>query len=560
MKEKRFFVPLDLDINKSETVLELYQELESEKILGTPDSLKSWILKWSELESVLSESMSRRYVAMTINTQDEKASKDYNYFVENIDPIMSEYGDLLRKKLVQHPSLLDLKDEFGLWFESVKVALDLFNAKNIPLETKLAQDVQKYQGITGTMSVDFNGKTYTLSQMSPFLESPDASVREKAWRLIGNRRLKDKDRLDDSFDELFKTRIAIAKNTGSTDYLDYIFRAKGRIDYTPKDCRDFHESIEKIVLPALKEIYQQRKTQMGLTSLRPWDLNVDPLHRPALKPFENSTELLKKSAKIFKKMHPKTARWFQTLIDQNLIDLDSRIGKAPGGYQIGFDESRVPFIFMNASGTDRDAYTLFHEAGHAFHQFAMAKQPIVAYRDIPSEFAEVASMSMELIVMSDLSEFYSPEDAKRSTRGQLEDIIWLFPWVASIDQFQHELYTRPNHNATDRKEIWRGIMDRFDAGVDYSGLEEFRDYLWQKQLHLFEVPFYYIEYAIAQLGALQVWANYKKDPQKALDQLFTAESLGSSQKLPQLFKTAGIQFDFSPKTIEPLIQNVLESL
>jgi len=215
---------------------------------------------------------------------------------------------------------------------------------------------------------------------------------------------------------------------------------------------------------------------------------------------------------------------------------------------------------MNASGTDRDAYTLFHEAGHAFHQFAMAKQPIVAYRDIPSEFAEVASMSMELIVMSDLSEFYSPEDAKRSTRGQLEDIIWLFPWVASIDQFQHELYTRPNHNATDRKEIWRGIMDRFDAGVDYSGLEEFRDYLWQKQLHLFEVPFYYIEYAIAQLGALQVWANYKKDPQKALDQLFTAESLGSSQKLPQLFKTAGIQFDFSPKTIEPLIQNVLESL
>jgi len=299
---------------------------------------------------------------------------------------------------------------------------------------------------------------------------------------------------------------------------------------------------------------------MGLPALRPWDMDGDALGRPALKPFTKGDELIAKSEKLFQRLHPQHGTWFSELRARKLIDPDSRLGKAPGGYQIGLDESRVPFIFMNAAGTNGDLYTLLHEAGHAFHQFAMADQPIVAFRDIPSEFAEVASMGMELLASSDLSDFYSPADAKRSRIDELSDIFRLFPWIAMVDSFQHELYSRPNHGASERKEIWLSIMDRFDAGVDWSGLEDARAYQWQKQLHIFEVPFYYVEYGIAQLGALQVWDNARKDLRKAIDQLIAAERLGNSRPLPELFQTAGIRFDFSTRTMEPLIQGVWDEL
>lgn len=559
--KKRTFVPNNFNPDNTTEVKALYEQLKETIIPQNKTDLREWILKWSELESVLAEVSSRRYVAMTMNTQDEKAATDYASFIEHIDPIMNEYGDLLRKKMMNHPTISQLEPEFGIWFRSVRIALDLFKNENIPLETAVHQEIQAYQKITGSMSVDFEGKTYTLPQMAPFLESSDRNIRQKAWELTSKRRLADRDRLDDAFNKLFQLRIQISQNTGISNYLDYIFKAKGRFDYTPKDCQNFHTSIEKIILPALRQIYKKRRETMGLTSLRPWDLQCDPLARKPLKPYKDGVDLIEKCNSFFKKLHPKTAKWFQIMVDQHLIDPDSRIGKAPGGYQIGFDESALPFIFMNSAGTDRDMYTLFHEGGHSFHQFAMADQPIIAYRDIPSEFAEVASMSMELIATSDLSSFYPiPKEAQRSVFGQLEDVIWLFPWVASIDSFQHELYSRPKHTSEDRKNIWLSIMDRYDAGIDYSGYDDVKAYLWQKQLHLFECPFYYIEYGIAQLGALQVWANFKKDPQKALDQLFKAESLGNSVTLPELFNQAGIRFDFSPKTIEPLIDNVLENL
>lgn len=559
--KKRIFVPIDFNPDNVAEVKHLYKTLESDPSIESKTTLREWILKWSELESVLSEVSSRRYVAMTIDTRDEVAAKSYAFFIENIDPIMNECGDLLRKKMMAHPSVSELEEEFGIWFRSVRIDLDLFRTENIPLETAVHQEIQAYQKITGAMSVDLEGKTYTLPQIGPFLESPDRALREKAWKLTAERRLLDKDSLNKSFDQLFQLRMQIARNTGTTDFLDYFFKMKGRFDYTPKDCQDFHTSIEKIILPTLKEIYKKRSKKMGLSTLRPWDTQCDALARPGLKPFKNGADLIEKSSSVFKKLHPKTAEWFQTMVDQNLIDPDSRLGKAPGGYQIGFDESRVPFIFMNAAGTDRDMYTLLHEAGHSFHHFAMANQPIFPYRDVPSEFAEVASMSMELIGMSDLSAFYpDKDDANRSIANQLEDIVWLFPWVASIDSFQHELYSRPNHTAFDRKDIWLSIMDRFDTGIDYSGFEDIKAHLWQKQLHLFECPFYYIEYGIAQLGALQVWANFKKDPQKALDMLFNAESLGGSAPLPTLFDRASIRFDFSPSTIEPLMNSVLENL
>ena len=560
--KKRNFVPENLNPDDEKEISKLYRALLQREIPVNTEKLHQWILDWSELESVLGEVSSRRYVAMTCNTRDEKAAKAYSDFVENIQPLMIEYDDKLNRKLMVHPSKDSLKEEFGEWLKGVQVSLDLFSPDNIPLETEENKAIQAYQKITGGMSVEFDGEVKTMQQLAAYMEKTDRDLRERAWRAMWERRLQDKEALDKSYDNLFAIRKQIAKNAHCKDFIDYIFLAKHRFDYTPADCEAFHESIEKLVLPLQKEMYKRRAQKMGLTKLRPWDLDVDPLSRPPLKPYQSGDELIEKVDCIFESIHSQAGKWAREMQAKKLIDPDSRLGKAPGGYQIGFDESRLPFIFMNSANTDRDIYTLLHESGHSFHQFALANQPIVAYRDVPAEFAEVASMSMELIGMSNLKPFYGNdhEAIARSTEGELADVIWLFPWVASIDSFQHRLYSFPEHTAEDRSDIWSEIMDRYDAGIDYSGLEAVRRNLWQKQLHLFECPFYYIEYGIAQIGALQVWANFKKDPQKAIDDLFKAESLGSSRPIPELFATANIKFDFTPKTLEPLMQVVWDEL
>lgn len=558
----RKFVPENLNPDDVKQVKSLFQGLNEERILPNANALREWIFKWSELDSILAEVSSRRYVAMTLNTKDEKAAKEYSDFIENIEPICSEFDDKLNRKLVAHPAFNELKGEFGVWFKSVQVSLDLFDPKNISLSTEETKAVQDYQKITGGMSVEFDGGVKTLQQVGAYLEKTDRDLREKAWKTMWNRRLQDKKPLDDAFDKLFKIRNQIAKNAHCKNYIDYIFLAKRRFDYTPADCKAFHESIEKLVLPLQKEMYKRRAQKMGLERLRPWDLDVDPLSRPPLKPYKTGDELIEKVDQIFESIHPQAGAWAREMQKLKLIDPDSRLGKAPGGYQIGFDESRLPFIFMNSAATDRDIYTLLHESGHSFHQFALANQPIFPYRDVPAEFAEVASMSMELIGTSNLKPFYGDDNEAiaRSIEGEMTDVVWLFPWVASIDSFQHELYSRPNHTAADRSEIWLKIMDRYDAGVDYSGFEDVLANMWQKQLHLFECPFYYIEYGIAQLGALQVWANFKKDPKWAIDKLFEAESLGYSVPIPEMFRAAGIKFDFTPKTIEPLVQVVWDEM
>lgn len=558
----RNFVPNDLNPDDSRAVATLYQSLLQRDIPVDSEKLRQWILDWSELESVLGEVSCRRYVAMTCNTADEKAAKAYEDFVENIQPVMNEYDDKLNKKLVAHPAKDALKGEFGEWFKGVQVSLDLFSPENIPLETEENKEIQAYQKITGGMSVEFEGETKTMQQMATYMERTDRELRERAWRTMWERRLQDKEALDKSFDNLFSLRKKIAKNAHCKDFIDYIFLAKHRFDYTPADCEAFHESIEKLVLPMQKEMYKRRAQKMGLERLRPWDLSVDPQNRAPLKPYTSGDELIEKVDQIFESIHPQAGKWAREMQAKKLIDPDSRLGKAPGGYQIGFDESRLPFIFMNSACTDRDIYTLLHESGHSFHQFALEGQPIFPYRDVPAEFAEVASMSMELIGMSNLKPFYGDdkEAIERSTLGELEDVVWLFPWVASVDSFQHRLYNYPTHTAEDRSDIWDEIMDRYDAGVDYTGLEAVRRNLWQKQLHIFECPFYYIEYGIAQIGALQVWANFKKDPKKAIDDLFKAESLGSSRPVKELFEAANIKFDFSPKTLEPLMHVVWDEL
>jgi len=555
----RKFVPKDFAASDANVTRNLFKQLEQSEIQNA-EALRNWIFDWSELASVLAEESARRYVAMTCDTASKPAAEAYEFFVSNIEPVILEETEKLQKKLIAHKNLPDLENEFGCWFKAVRTDLELFREENIPLETQLNLEIQKYQKITGAMSVKYKGETKTMQQMAPYLQSPSREEREEAWKLLTERRLQDAESLDAAFDKLFSLRIQIAKNSSYENYLDYIFKAKHRFDYTPQDCKNFHQSIEEIILPLQKEILNRKAKKMNLLKLRPWDLSCDPYGRPALKPFKTGAELISKCQNLFSRLNPQWHEWYKILEDKNLIDADSRLGKAPGGYQIAFDEARVPFIFMNAAGTNQDVYTLLHESGHAFHQFAMAEQKLFAYRDIPSEFAEVASMSLELLGAEDLSDFYGKEDFCRSRIDALQDIISLFPWVATIDAFQHELYSLPKHTAKDRKEIWLALQTRFDTGVDWSGLEEARSYIWQKQLHLFEVPFYYVEYGIAQLGALQIYANAKKNNGIAVQNLIKAERLGSSKPLPELFGTAGIKFDFSPKTIEPLAKMILDEL
>jgi oligoendopeptidase F len=375
--------------------------------------------------------------------------------------------------------------------------------------------------------------------------------------------LQEAEKFDDILDKLIILRQQIAKNAGFANYRDYAFRKLGRFDYTPADCEKFHDATEKEIMPIVRQLHAERKKTLGVDTLRPWDLSVDPLNRPPLKPFSEVTEMVSRTQNIFNRLDRELANGFQLMQDKRLLDLANRKGKAPGGYQDTLNEARMPFIFMNAVGLQRDVETILHEAGHAFHALAAREEDLRGYRHAPIEFCEVASMGMELLGNEFLEEFYSPADANRARRTHLEGVVGVFPWIATVDAFQHWIYTHPDHTRAERSAAWLALMDRFGGGVDWSGYEIARANLWHRQLHIFIHAFYYIEYGIAQLGALQVWANSKRDKNKALKDYKEALALGGSRPLPELFSAAGCQFEFSAKTIEPvakLLRQELKSL
>jgi oligoendopeptidase F len=371
---------------------------------------------------------------------------------------------------------------------------------------------------------------------------------------VANRRLQEFEKFEEIFDKQIKLRQQIAKNAGFDNYRDYAFRRLGRFDYTPEDCAKFHDAVEKEIMPVVRELQAERRKKLKVEKLRPWDLSVDPLNRPPLKPFAQVGEMISRTQNIFNHLDEGLAEGFQRMQNLKLLDLANRKGKAPGGYQSTLAEARVPFIFMNAVGLQRDVETILHEAGHAFHALATRDEDLYAYRGAPIEFCEVASMSMELLGNEFLEEFYSSADANRARRTHLEGIIGIFPWIATVDAFQHWIYTHPGHTRAARAVAWLELMDRFGGDVDWSGYDQSRAYLWHRQLHIFLHPFYYIEYGIAQLGALQVWANSKRDKAKALHDYKSSLALGGSKPLPELFKAAGSPFEFSAKTIKPLVE------
>jgi oligoendopeptidase F len=558
----RRFVPKTVNLGDWAHISPLFDELERRAPgCKTVAELERWLLDSSELSAALDEESSKRYIAMTCHTDSPEAEKAYLNFVEHIDPQVKPRQFKLAQAYVAHPLRSDLpKKRYEVFDRDTKVHVDLFRPENVPLETEEAKLSQQYQKLSGSLTVQFRGEEKTLVQMGRFLEEPDRPLRQEAWESVANRRLQEREKFEDFFDQLVKVRGQIANHAGFENYRDYAFRKMGRFDYTPGDCVRFHEAVEKEFMPAVRDLQAERRKRLGIEKLRPWDLSVDPLNRPPLRPFEQVEQMVSRTQNIFGRLDQELAQGFQRMQDLKLLDLANRKGKAPGGYQSTLAEARVPFIFMNAVGLQRDVETILHEAGHAFHALATREEDLYPYRGAPIEFCEVASMSMELLGNQFLEEFYATPEANRARRTHLEGILNIFPWIATVDAFQHWIYTHPGHTRPERSAAWLELMDRFGGDVDWSGHEATRANLWHRQLHIFIHAFYYIEYGIAQLGALQVWANSKRHQSGALNQYKQALQLGGSRPLPELFSAAGCRFDFSRQTIGPLVKLVQDEL
>jgi oligoendopeptidase F len=559
----RNFVPAKLDAADLAQLQPIYQEL-MDRPIHSAGELSKWLENFSELASVMDEYAGWLYINKSCHTDNAEYEKAYLHFIENIDPKLKPIYFALQKKYLQSPYRGQLQDNgAGILGRRWQADVDIFREENIPLETQVTQLNSEYDKINGAMTIQFRGTEYTMQQAARFLEEPDRQVRQEVWELSNRRRLAERDRIDGIFDQLFAKRATIARNTGMSDYRAVMWKANKRFDYTPEDCLRFADAIAATCVPVVDELNRQRQADLGLEKLRPWDIAVDPKNRPALRPFQEDQIPLfvEKVKNIFQRMSPALAEDFDLLRQQNKLDLASRKGKQPGGYQMPLEESRVPFIFMNAAGLQRDVDTLLHEGGHAFHSLASKEIGLMFVRSAPMEFCEVASMSMELLGSEHFDLFYSdPANAARARRILIEGIIRFLPWMATIDSFQHWIYTHPEASREERTKFWLSLMDRFGGKVDYSGWESVRETLWQRQAHIFHAPFYYIEYGIAQLGALQIWMKSKQNPQKALANYRAALALGGTRPLPELFAAAGIIFDFSEKTLKPLMAAMQDEL
>ncbi len=555
-KKPRRFLSETFTVEKWEDVKPFYELLLQRPIQSVED-LRTWFLDRSELESVLAEDMGWRYIRMTTDTTSEVFLKRFDYFISQIEPHMAPYTNALNKKAVENPFLkaLEAYDGYSILIRSIEKELAIFREENIPLNTEIQQLSQKYGAVFGNMTVEVDGSELTLPQARALLQSQDRHLREEVFGKAAARQLQDREELDELFSSLVSLRNQVAHQAGFSNFRDYMFASLGRFDYSPQDCFDFHKAVKDEVVPVLNELARARKQTLKLEALKPWDLAVDVSGKAPLKPFLSSSDLVHKTILCFNRLDEYLGSCLSMMQEMGHLDLDSRKGKAPGGYNYPLAETGVPFIFMNATSTLRDMVTLLHEGGHAVHSFLTMDLELNNFKDAPSEIAELASMSMELLTMDHWDLFFEDEaDLRRAKKEHLEQILETLPWVATIDKFQHWVYENPEHTEEARSKAWIRIFEDFsDEITDWTGLEQAKAFYWHKQLHLFEVPFYYIEYGIAQLGAIAVWKNYKEDPVKALQQYIQALKLGYTKSIPEVYKAAGIDFNFSSKYIRELI-------
>ncbi len=557
-KIPRHFLPAGFQITNWE-LLEPYFKIVTERALNSKADLEQWLKDISELEAVVSEDACWRQIKMTCDTTNKELEDAFTYFCMQIQPKLQPYADLMNKKLVNCVYTAELDQElYHTYLRSVQKSIDLFREANIPIQAELSVLQQQYGVIAGKMTVEVNGTEYTLQQAAKFLESSDRDLRELVYRKIQERRKQDAMVMHELYSSLIAKRHQIALNAGFDNYRDYKFKELGRFDYTKEDCFQFHEAVKQHVLPLVNEIYEKKKAKLGLENLRPWDTEAEPAGIEPLKPFTDGKDLYEKSVKCFEQLNPFFADCLRKMNELNHFDLESRKGKAPGGYNCPLAESGAPFIFMNAAGQMSDVTTMVHEGGHAVHSFLSHPLPLSSFKEYPMEIAEVASMSMELFTMDHWNTFFGNDaELTRAKEHQLERTITIFPWIAIIDKFQHWVYEHPQHSVEERTASWMKILHEFSTtAIDYTGLDAFREIGWQRQLHLYEVPFYYIEYGIAQLGAIGMWMQYKQHPEKALQNYMNALSLGGTKTLPELYKTAGLEFNLTPAYIKNLMEFV----
>jgi oligoendopeptidase F len=557
-KLPRKFLPENFLIKDWQSLEPFFKNLD-ERAINSVNELEQWLKDASELEALISEDASWRQIKMTCDTENKQLEEAFNFFMMEIQPMIQPYADKLNKKLMacSFTSSLD-QSKYFTYLRNVKKNMELFREENIQLNAELNVMQQQYGVIAGKMTVQVNEQEYTLQQAAKFLEDPNRMLREEVYRKISDRRLQDKETLNQLFTNLLIKRHQVALNAGFANYRDFRFKELGRFDYTKEECYQFHDSVKLHIMPLVNQLYEAKKKKLGLDTLRPWDIEAEPAGVQPLQPFATGEELTEKTISCFAALQPFFADCLQKMKVMGHLDLESRKGKAPGGYNCPLAESGAPFIFMNAAGTLDDVTTMVHEGGHAVHSFLSHNLELTGFKEYPTEIAEVASMAMELFSMDKWQMFFkNEEELKRAKEQHLERVITIFPWIATIDKFQHWVYENPAHTVEERAAMWVKIFDEFTSPVlDVSGLDDYRRYGWQRQLHLYEVPFYYIEYGIAQLGAIGLWQQYKQNPANAITNYLSALSLGGTRPLPQLFEAAGLKFDFSPAHISGLMEFV----
>jgi len=527
----------------------------------TADNIDTWLTGYRQMVELIEELGQRSQVATTQDTTDEEANQRYLRFNDEILPNAMTVQNQLGKKLVDSGIV---PDGMEVPLQKIKSEIELFREDNLPLISKENNLATEYDRIIGAQTVEWDGEEVTLNQLYPVFLETDRDRREKAWKLSFERRLEDRDALNDIWKRFLDIRKDIAKNAGMEDYRAYKWKQLKRFDYTPDDALAFFDAIEETVVPAVERLMDKRRQALGLDTLCPWDTQVDVEGRDPLRPFDDVQTLQDKSVDIFNTVDPQLGNYVKIMRDESYLDLDNRKGKAPGGYCTYFPLSKRPFIFMNSVGTHNDIQTMLHESGHAFHAFASGELPYAQQMDVPMEFAEVASMAMELLAAPYLSEdnggFYSPADAARARIEHLVELPYLWAYIAVVARFQHWVYTHIDDAYDPEKcdDEWESLWDRYMKGLDYSGLEQYKRFRWRAQLHIYQVPFYYIEYGLAQLGAVQVWANSLDDQPQALADYRKALALGGTASLPDLFGTAGANFSFDTDTLRDAV-NLIET-
>ena len=552
------FLPSDFTWKEWTDLKPFFDDLQHRELLDLP-ALKNWLIDQSELSENISEKIGWAYIAFNRNTKDAEAKDNYTFLIREVIPHVTVAANQLNKRFVDHPDFDKLGDDYRNMKLEAQAEQKLFREENVPLKTELSELESQFGSIAGGMSVTIDGEELTIQQANAILKQNDRKKRERVFRSIAEEKVAHRKQLNDLFDQLIDLRSRIAKNAGFDNYRDYRFAELGRFDYTPEDCFEFHRVIKKEIVPLTQKFDEERKKLLQIDSLRPWDMSVDPFGRDPIQLFDGSQkDLIEKTTRVLRSVDPFFSDSLLKMEKMEHLDLESRRGKAPGGFNYPLYKTGVPFVFMNAVGVLRDFVVLIHESGHAVHSIVTHDLPLINFKRMPSEVAELASMAMELLTMEHWNEVLGSEELVRAKKEQLSKIIDLLPWISLIDEFQHWIYTTP-HTADEREKKWMELSDEYSCHtVDWSGFEDYQHIKWQGQLHLYEVPFYYIEYAMAQLGAIGVWMNYKENPEHALRQYLSGLKLGYTKSIPEIYETAGVSFDFSSKHIQQLAHAVLE--